>query len=99
MLPLLICRKRTFSCRRTADSEDVLSRGLGLPLRASVAGQLVLNFADGRVKQKQDMHQGGGESYFPGMADRVTSALVGFVFPTANKLGVFTEVNYENERK
>lgn len=99
MLPLLICGKRNLPCRRAVDSEDVLSCGVGLPSRASVAGQVALNFAGGRAKEKQDTYHRGGESYFPGTADRVTSALVGFVFPIVDKLGVFTEVSYKNKRK
>lgn len=99
MLPLLICGKRNLSCRRAVDGEDVLSCWVGLPSRASLAGQVALNFADGRAKEKQDTDHRGGESYFPSTADRVTSAFVGFVFPTANKVGVFTEVNYKDKRK
>lgn len=36
---------------------------------------------------------------FSGIADKVTSVLIGLVFPTMNKLGIFTEVNYNKKEK
>lgn len=41
----------------------------------------------------------GRQSCFPGIADKATSVLIGLVFPTMNKLGIFTEVNYNKKEK